>query len=1306
MTCKNRTRSTTKGLILALICAMLFALAPIVAPQRTHAADVPKIHRISDAVGAGDTFTVTGWELSATGQDVAIKLDTTGTSPAAPPSDAIHPSIVQSDRKGNYVTAVMPSDAAAGVYNVWVKNATGWSAPAKMNASRAQWISEKEAWAGQHIKIVGRNLVGVEFGAANQTIVRLKNASATVTQTIASSNAYMAEFTIGSNTPQGTYDVEISNDNGVHWSKPNSGQQLTIVGVGSDPLGLGVAWAGHFNWANQVQASAYGANPNSGVDETADIQAAIDAAGANPNGGVVYLADGTYRISSLHLSRKVVLMGQSRAGTILQYTGTNGVSAIDSKTNFGEVGVANLTITIAPGHTSRPDIFLQLGSPWEVLDANGNPTYPAGDTRLRTAEKMFLKNVKIDYTLATNGGEGQRGFPMMTLGKERFLVADCDFRGFAGYAHNYVNQYSSLTNTYLEFSFGVYINSADYYVATGNTVIGYDAVNAEKHGLSVRANNYVAGNTIVGMRSVVAGLVVGHENDGEAIMSEAPGGYFNYGEVDSVDGLNVTVQPVSTLSMPAVMYSYPAIQIIDGTGLGQLRKVTNISGNVITIDKPWDKPPDATSKWTLISPNENVTVYDNTVTDNDKGIWLFGNAYDSLVADNDFLDSEGVFIWSVNVLNATDTVISPGYFNRVTGNVLTGVSPLSKNSGVGVASERFDNGGGHYYAVQAFANEFRNNDITGTHETPIGNSITEAPAYNTGIYVSTADIGHYDGNNDVSVSGDTTNTIIEDNTVRNKQHAVTLTHSTYGTVLADNKSGNVTGGFANDTGAHNTYSVNNAGAAATQQAAAAPTFSPAAGSYSTAQTVTLATSTAGATIRYTTDGSTPTAASKIYRGPLTVAASQTVKAIAAKAGMTASSASSAAYTITSAPTGTIKLTGTAFGTTPAWGPNVGYKKAFDNDTTTYFDYQNPDGGYTGIDLGAGNAKKVVKIRFYPRTGLESRMNQGKFQGSNTSSSSGYVDLATVTSAAAGWTEVTVTDPTAYRYLRYLSPNGSYGNIAEAEFYTSASSEILMTGTAFGTSPAWGPNVGYEKAFDNDTTTYFDYQHPDGGYTGIDLGAGNAKPVVKIRYYPRTGLESRMIQGKFQGSNTSATSGYVDLATVTSASAGWSEIAVTDPTAYRYLRYLSPNGSYGNIAEVEFYTSTASGTALNRSGWTATASHNASTAAAAFDGNASTRWDTNAFQSNGQTYTLDMGSSQTFNKIVLDSTGSPYDYARGYAVQVSADGSTWSGTVASGTGSGAVVTISLPPQNARYIRITQTGSSPDKYWSIHELNVYS
>jgi hypothetical protein len=77
---------------------------------------------------------------------------------------------------------------------------------------------------------------------------------------------------------------------------------------------------------------------------------------------------------------------------------------------------------------------------------------------------------------------------------------------------------------------------------------------------------------------------------------------------------------------------------------------------------------------------------------------------------------------------------------------------------------------------------------------------------------------------------------------------------------------------------------------------AAPTFSPAAGSYTTAQTVTLSAAT-GATIYYTTNGSTPTTGSPKYSAPLSISATTTIKAIAVASGYTNSAVASATYTI-------------------------------------------------------------------------------------------------------------------------------------------------------------------------------------------------------------------------------------------------------------------------------------------------------------------------------------------------------------------------------------------------------------------------
>jgi len=78
---------------------------------------------------------------------------------------------------------------------------------------------------------------------------------------------------------------------------------------------------------------------------------------------------------------------------------------------------------------------------------------------------------------------------------------------------------------------------------------------------------------------------------------------------------------------------------------------------------------------------------------------------------------------------------------------------------------------------------------------------------------------------------------------------------------------------------------------------AAPTFSLAAGTYSTPQNVTISVATSGATIHYTTDGSAPTAASPTYSGAIAVTRTMTVRAIAMASGMADSPVVSATFTL-------------------------------------------------------------------------------------------------------------------------------------------------------------------------------------------------------------------------------------------------------------------------------------------------------------------------------------------------------------------------------------------------------------------------
>lgn len=119
------------------------------------------------------------------------------------------------------------------------------------------------------------------------------------------------------------------------------------------------------------------------------------------------------------------------------------------------------------------------------------------------------------------------------------------------------------------------------------------------------------------------------------------------------------------------------------------------------------------------------------------------------------------------------------------------------------------------------------------------------------------------------------------------------------------------------------------------------------------------------------------------------------------------------------------------------------KNVFDGKTETFFDH-NTATPYVGWDFGEGNARVVNLIKFFPRTNFEGRMNKAKIQGSNTSPSSGFVDLYTFNdSPPSGWNVIAFHNTTPYRYYRLVGTNGSRANVSELEFYNNIDKTALM-----------------------------------------------------------------------------------------------------------------------------------------------------------------------------------------------------------------------------------------------------------------------
>ena len=130
------------------------------------------------------------------------------------------------------------------------------------------------------------------------------------------------------------------------------------------------------------------------------------------------------------------------------------------------------------------------------------------------------------------------------------------------------------------------------------------------------------------------------------------------------------------------------------------------------------------------------------------------------------------------------------------------------------------------------------------------------------------------------------------------------------------------------------------------------------------------------------------------------------------------------------------------------------------------------------------------------------------------------------------------------------------------------------------------------------------------------------------------------------------------------------------------------------------------TEINRDSWSVSSNRNAADSFFAIDGNAGTRWSTNERQNDGQFFQLDFNETHVINQVVLNTSGSSNDYPRGYELQASLNGLTFTTIAAGEPSASGITTINFSDRNVGILRIIQTGSDNRFWWSIHEVNVFA
>jgi hypothetical protein len=334
----------------------------------------------------------------------------------------------------------------------------------------------------------------------------------------------------------------------------------------------------------------------------------------------------------------------------------------------------------------------------------------------------------------------------------------------------------------------------------------------------------------------------------------------------------------------------------------------------------------------------------------------------------------------------------------------------------------------------------------------------------------------------------------------------------------------------------------------------APGFSPGGGTYTSAQNVTITTSTSGATIRYTTNGSNPTSTSgTVYSGPVAISATATLKAIAYKSGSTDSAVTSATYTINTSPTqvaapsfnpggGTYTSAQSVTITSATSGVTIRYTTNGTNPTSTSGTvYAGP------VSIGATSTLKAIAYK----SGMTDSAVTTASYTINTGGSSLLTDNfngGTTGSAPGGWTVSASSGTTATvqafpsssdKSLRFTDTSTS--NYSQASRTFAAQTGVVTLEFSFYASANWcrfflrsGSTIGVEMYTKDGQLIY---RNSSGADVNITPYTANTWTTVRIVANASTDRFDVYVGGVLRGSNLTFRNAASNLDTVLFSSGG-------------------------------------------------------------------------------------------------------------------------------------------------------------------------
>jgi hypothetical protein len=630
------------------------AAAPVIGPYTLQAADDHSINVF------GKMFTVEGNKNKDTKAWIYRQTEEN--------NGRLYPASITGPR-ADYVVATVDGGEPYGMYLMWVENANGAGYPVRINAPLVTWVGPDHAMPGAELNVYGQNLTRDNGTRESYVYIRPWGAGAEVKSIpvrVVRVNPYKVSFVLPDDAkPDSDYEVWLHNGHGGEY------------GWGG-PMKLHVDAANPYVWnGTPRKVTDFGAVGDGVTDNSGAIQAAIDAAA---DGDRIFFPAGTYRLvaASLTSDKKLLFEGEGASKSIIITDSTFKDTQMLYVKAFPSRVERLKFVTLKPDKQGL-HILLRADGPVQGPHAKG----------------FIIANSGFE-TAAFGGNSMAVGYGINCIGVERvddLVVRDNYFKtqvSVNAYACDgmviqnnriYGNWKVTHGNGNLLMSFPANIKRADIStnlmqsvdhtgdVDDGDEIIVRAIVFQNWHG-GRHDRLYIADNQVDRAGSP-------WDNSGEIILFELPASKTVY---------NATAVTATTLTLPGSWrknsLTEQTIAIIKNTGLGQFRRIVANDGGKITIDRPWDVPPDNSSVLSLNSSADNAVIYHNSVDgipnyfDQESatsGIQLYGCAYDNVIAQNRFNNVHyGIYITGFAAHPTSQVGHSAGCMGTlVTGNTVT-----------------------------------------------------------------------------------------------------------------------------------------------------------------------------------------------------------------------------------------------------------------------------------------------------------------------------------------------------------------------------------------------------------------------------------------------------------------------------------------------------------------------------------------------------------------------------------------------------------------------------------------------------------